>query len=248
MKKVLNILFCGDSAAGGAANYLLGVLPSLPAKLTHLPPAKKLTLAHLKKDFDVIIFSDYSYDQLSKTVEKKVDALVRGGVGLIMVGGWGSFSGPFGKWRGSLIEKLLPVKCSAKDDRINFSSGAHFSLATQHPVIKGVQVKNSPVICGLNDVKVKKQATVVLNAREIVTVGSHLTLDPVLHPLLVVNNDPKTRTAAFACDFAPHWCGGLVDWGTKRKKLTVKPGMQIEVSDQYILLIKQIMFWLARKI
>jgi len=66
------------------------------------------------------------------------------------------------------------------------------------------------------------------------------------HPLLIVDSDSTRRIAAFTTDLAPHWSGGLLDWGKKRVKLSVKKGISIEVGEQYVRFVSSLLKWLAR--
>lgn len=67
------------------------------------------------------------------------------------------------------------------------------------------------------------------------------------YPLLVVGSDSSKRTAAFATDAAPHWCGGMVDWGRKSLRLHVKDSIWIEVGDLYVRFFSNFLNWLAGK-
>jgi len=236
----LNILYAGDSPVGGPANYLLGILKFLEAKVTHIPPGKILKPRFLKKNYGAIILSDFSRKDLSPVSERLIAEQVKSGAGLLMVGGWGSFSGPFGKWRGSLIEKLLPVSCLPKDDRRNIWSGLTIVQKAKHPILGNLIFTNPPVLCGLNEVRTKNEGKVILAARTIAGAKEY--------PLLIIDRDPKKRIAAFTTDFAPHWCGGLVDWGSKRKTLKVSDTIQIEVGNNYIRLASSLILWLVGKV
>lgn len=240
----MKVFYAGDSPVGGAANYLLGVLKSVKANVTHVPPAQKTGPADLRMNFDVILLSDYSQKNLLPGAEKAIVEKVKAGAGLMMIGGWGSFSGPFGGWRGSLLEKILPVKCLGKDDRLNFPGGASIAKSASHPAIKSINLSYAPAICGMNRVIPKKDAKVILHVRKILSNGSKIRLDGKQHPLLTVSTGPL-KTAAFACDFAPHWCGGLVDWGKKTRRLPVNSKVQIQVGDYYVRLISELLSWLA---
>lgn len=242
----MKILYAGDSAAGGPANYLLGILRHLGADTLHLPPDKPLAAGRLKKKkFDLFILSDYSKKMLPAAAERELVGQVEAGAGLLMVGGWGSFSGPFGGWRGSRVEKILPVECARRDDRIPFPGGALVVLKNPHPAVAGIAFDPPPVIVGMNDVRPKKNAQVVLAAKKILAVGNHLFFDSIEHPLLVFDSDPRRKVAAFAADFAPHWCGGLVDWGLKPLKLRVRDKIQIEVGETYVQFVSSLIRWLA---
>src|SRR3989338_365414 len=242
----MKVLYAGDSPLGGSANYLLGILNFLRADVLHLAPAEILSSQHFKKQFDVIIFSDYSRDSAPDSSQKIVVEQVQNGAGFLMIGGWGSFTGLNGSWRNSLIEKLLPVRCLKKDDRRNFSSGALMAQNQKHKMFQSVNFKNAPILCGLNEVSLKKNSMVLLNAKHIHFSNSGLVLKGEV-PLLVVDSNSQDRCAAFTCDIAPHWCGGMVDWGSKRMKLSVNSKIKIEVGDQYVRFFTALIHWLARK-
>ena len=239
------ILYCGDSPVGGAANYLLGALRHMRARVVHLPPAEKLRPKDLQKSYDVIIFSDYSKTEVDSKVERLITAQVESGTGFLMIGGWGSYSGPLGGWKGSLIEKLLPVICKNSDDRTNFPSGASVVLKNRYGFLNAQSFKQTPSICGLNAVHPKPGSKILLAARPIISNGKKIRLAPKEYPLLVVDSQPDRRVAALTTDLAPHWCGGLVDWGNKTLKLSVTPRIQIQVGNYYIQFITSLLGWLA---
>ena len=239
----MKILYCGDSHEGGPANYLLAILNYNKAEVTHIPPGVKLKPSVLRQRFDAIILSDYGRDCLPEKSEEKIVYQVLSGTGLLMVGGWGSFSGPFGGWSGSEIEKLLPVNCLKKDDRHNLGSGLYVFKKKDHAIIKGCNLKHAPVIIGFNEIQPKKNTDVVLTVKAFHP--AKRKFDRKEYPLLVVNKHAEIRTAAFATDFAPHWCGGLVDWGTKRCKLLVTKNIQVEIGDEYVRFVSRILNWVA---
>ena len=231
----MKILYAGDSPAGGPANYLLAVLKSLKADFLHLPPSEILSLRFLKRPFDAILLSDFPAKNTPATSQKAIVDQVSKGSGLLMIGGWGSFSGPFGGWRGTQIEKLLPVRLLARDDRVNFPGGAFITLKKKHSMFRGLSFKNPPVICGLNQTRPREGSPVLLTAKRI--------LDKKEFPLLTV--DSHQRIAALATDLAPHWCGGMLDWGKVHLKLPVAQGISIEVGDRYVEFIASLIRWLV---
>ncbi len=235
----MKILYAGDSPVGGAANYLLAVLRFLKADVMHLAPSQMLHPRFLRKRFSVIILSDFSKKRVPTASQKLIEESVEKGAGLLMIGGWASFSGPYGKWRGSMVEKLLPVACLNHDDRLNLPGGALIHARKTHPMFRSFSFKNPPVICGLNQVRAKKKSQLVLEAQRI--------WDGRKFPLLVIGSHPKGRTAAFTTDLAPHWCGGLVDWGSRRMRLRVKGKISVEVGDQYVRFVASLLKWLAGK-
>ena len=61
--------------------------------------------------------------------------------------------------------------------------------------------------------------------------------------MLVVGQFGRGRSAAFASDAAPHWVGGLVDWGAKRIAAHAKGGGQVEVGNHYAELFARLVRW-----
>lgn len=246
------ILYAGDSPVGGPANYLLGILKFLKSEFVHIPPSSRLTLDWFKHHYDAIILSDFPRTQMGRGSEEAVLDQVSRGSGFLMVGGWGSFSGPFGNWRGSLIEKILPVSCQNTDDRVHFPAGALVFPKCSHSMFDLISFANPPVICGLNHFRLKKDSRVLLSVKEVLVSsrgrrGKYcLKLARREFPLLVISKDSSKKVAAFATDLAPHWCGGLVDWGRKRVKISIKNSISIEVGDGYVRLLSSLIRWLAR--
>lgn len=230
------ILYLGDGPLGSAANYLLGILKRAGYETIHLYD-KKLNTQHLKNHFSAIIISDYSSRNISTKCMVKIKEMVSSGTGLLMIGGWSSFYGLSGHYNGTLIEKILPVKCLQKDDRKNLASGATFEKKSNKPFLKNIPLKPSPVIIGYNVVKQKKNAKIILELQE--------TASKKKNPLLVVGTFGKGKTAAFTTDVAPHWCGGLVDWGKERVKIQVVKGIQIEVGHLYVRFLTQLIRWVS---
>jgi len=246
----MKILYCGDSPAGGPANYLLAILRSMKAEYTHLSPAEPLSPDLLKKRYDAVILSDFSCEKVSNASQKALVHQVAGGTGMLMVGGWGSFSGPFAGLRGSILEEILPVHCLDRDDRVNFPGGALATLHKKHPAIGKLTFKSVPAICGLNQLIVKPRSVQILSAHPITnqkkTDGKYaVKLEKKSYPLLVADANPQRRVAALATDLAPHWCGGWVDWGTRPMQLPVNDKIRVEVGNQYVEFVSSLLFWLS---
>lgn len=242
----IKVLYAGDSPVGGAANYLLGILKKMNAAVTHVAPSEKISKKVFKKNFDVIIFSDYSKNQVDRVTEEAVLKQVREGAGFLMIGGWGSFSGPFGGWKGSKIEKILPVKCKGGDDRTNFPGGASLSLKDSRGFLDSKWFEKTPAICGMNEIIPDSSAETVLTARRILSNGKKIEFDRREYPLLVLRENAFAgRTAALTTDLAPHWCGGLVDWGIQTLKIKVTPKIQIQIGNYYFSFVSSLLSWLA---
>ena len=132
----MKVLYAGDSPVGGAANYLLAILRRLGASVRHLPPSATLHPRRLSTRYDAIVLSDIAAGHVPQRAQRAIAEQVARGTGLLMVGGWASFSGSMGGWRGSLIERLLPITCRRGDDRLHLVSGALVL-----PVAKGIHVE-----------------------------------------------------------------------------------------------------------
>lgn len=245
----MRILYAGDSPVGGSANYLVGIFSSLRADFLHIPPSQSLRPALFRKRFDAVILSDFSHSRLLLASEKVLVKQVKDGTGLLMVGGWASFSGPRGGWKDSLVEACLPIRCLSRDDRVHLPGGAIIVPKIQHPMIQRLHVEKFPVICGLNEFLPKEKSCVLLTARKILAESllraspPRLRLDSKEYPLLVIHS--QERTAALATDLAPHWCGGLVDWGRRRMRIRVKGNISIEIGDLYFRFVSVLLRWLG---
>eukprot|EP01006_Ploeotia_vitrea_P012497 TRINITY_DN33090_c0_g1_i1.p1 TRINITY_DN33090_c0_g1~~TRINITY_DN33090_c0_g1_i1.p1 ORF type:complete len:206 (-),score=27.12 TRINITY_DN33090_c0_g1_i1:23-640(-) len=184
---------------------------------------------------------------------------VRSGVaGVVMFGGWESFHGTEGKWDGTPLGNALPVEILNADDRLNCDQPLLVAQVCGHPTVMGLPWSTKPpLIGGLNQVKVKQGAKVVLEAiRFSVEKGWHgndekesFQFKPTTtYPLLVVGTCGKGRVSAFMTDVAPHWVGPLVDWGTGgvgRINAKAEGGAEIEVGTLYAKLLWQILGWTA---
>lgn len=245
--KTPSILYAGDGELDGAARYLYGVMLDMGARITHVPPDRPLAPGLLKKRFDLIILSDMPARHVGAAARRALIRQVERGAGFLMIGGWASFNGPFSGWADSDVVALLPVRCSRTDDRTNFPGGAWIEGEGSHPITAGLPLATPPAICGLNRVTVRKNGRVVLSVRAVKPRGSKVGLDGKRHPLLVVDSSPYKRIAALTTDLAPHWCGGLVDWGGRSRKIVIWKKNEIEVGWAYIRLVRNLVLWLCRK-
>ena len=163
--------------------------------------------------YDAVILSDVGANSFLLTDETflrsevtsnrlaEIAAYVEAGGGLVMVGGYLSFTGIDGRARYSQtpLAEVLPVTMLDYDDRVEVPQGATPVVAAPgHPAIAGVG-EGWPRLLGYNRLVAKEDATVVA------TVGDD--------PLLVVGEYGDGRTAAFASDCAPHWAPPeFVEW------------------------------------
>ena len=155
--------------------------------------------------YDVIVLSDIGYNTLSlpprtfQEFERLPDRLqlieefVRAGGGLLMIGGYLSFTGFNGKanYKGTPIETALPVTLQFADDRIERSDGVvPVRRDIGHRAVEDLPTEWPPLL-GYNRVETDEDADVLV------------TVDD--DPLLVVGEHGQGRSAAFTSDCAPHW-------------------------------------------
>jgi uncharacterized membrane protein len=154
--------------------------------------------------YDVVVLSDISADTVqlhpacTERGERTPDRLrvlsdhVRAGHGLLMVGGYMSFSGFEGKarYQATPLASVLPVELMGHDDRVEAPEGVTPEIRAAHEVLDGISA-DWPYFLGYNRVIAKADADVLM------TVGED--------PFLVVGVEGDGRTAAFASDCSPHW-------------------------------------------
>ncbi len=114
------------------------------------------------------------------------------GGGLLMVGGYMSFSGIEGKakYGESPLADVLPVEVRSTDDRLERPEGVAPVSHPDHPVIAGLD-KVWPPLLGWNKVRARAAGRVLASCDG--------------DPLLVLGTFGEGRVAAFASDLAPHW-------------------------------------------
>jgi uncharacterized membrane protein len=137
---------------------------------------------------DVFLRSEASVNRLALLGEH-----VRRGGGLVMIGGYMSFSGIDGRARFGMspLADVLPVAMLDHDDRIEVPEGLIAQVdAPEHSVLGGTPCE-WPILLGYNRIVAKPESTVVVRYGE--------------DPLLVVGEVGAGRAVAFASDFAPHW-------------------------------------------
>jgi uncharacterized membrane protein len=155
--------------------------------------------------FDVVVLSDIGSNSFqlpdetflrsersANRLSLLADFVGRGG-GLVMIGGYMSFTGIDGKARYGMspLAGVLPVDLLPYDDRIEMPQGLTAAVdLPAHPVLDGV-CPDWPPLLGFNRVLAKPGATVVARMGE--------------DPLLVVGRYGAGRAVAFTSDLAPHW-------------------------------------------
>ncbi len=196
------------------ADAFLSVLSGGDLDFTYMPcheAAERFPSSDAALDaYDCVILSDIGSNTLLLPPEtwihsrrspnrlKLLKSYVERGGGLVMVGGYYSFQGINGgaRYRNTAVEAALPTVIHPYDDRLEIPEGISpvITGSASHPVLKGVP-SGLPYILGLNEVVAKDTATTLLA----------LPADEGGHPLLVVGDHGKGRSAAWTTDIGPHW-------------------------------------------
>jgi uncharacterized membrane protein len=177
--------------------------------VTHVPahevPTRvPTTVEELRSLADVVVISDvgantfllppqtFTASVADADRTEVLRAFTEGGGGLLMVGGYMTFSGIDGKarWGRTPLAEALPVTVLDRDDRVELTSGMVPRVTTAHPITRGLG-EEWPALLGLNEVKLKDTALGLATCAG--------------HPLLAVGDYHAGRTAAFTSDLAPHW-------------------------------------------
>lgn len=155
--------------------------------------------------FDVVILSDIGSnsfllcDETWHRSERTVNRLsliaeyVEGGGGLLMAGGYMSFSGIDGRarYQATPLAKVLPVTMLDRDDRVEAPEGVVATFPhPDHPALGGTPPE-WPILLGYNQLQAKPGATTIAECGD--------------DALLVTDNVGSGRAVAFASDVAPHW-------------------------------------------
>ncbi|MDE2463327.1 MAG: cytoplasmic protein [Alphaproteobacteria bacterium] len=199
------------------ATYFMNCMADAGVDITYIR-AHEITLrfprtAEEMDQYDVVVISDIGSnsfllpDETFLRSEKSPNRLgliadfVKRGGGLVMIGGYLSFTGidAKGRYGMSPLADPLPVTLLTHDDRIERPEGVSVDVIGQgHPVL-GDTPSDWPQLLGYNRLIEKPEATVVAR------VGGD--------PMLVVGEYGQGRTAAFASDLAPHWAPQeFLDW------------------------------------
>lgn len=120
-------------------------------------------------------------------------AYVEGGGGLVMVGGYMSFSGIDGKagYARTCLADVLPVELASGDDRIERPAGVTPELDLPgHDILREVP-RPWPALLGYNRVSLRASARLIARCGP--------------DPLLALGKYGKGRSVAFTSDLGPHW-------------------------------------------
>lgn len=154
--------------------------------------------------FDVVVLSDIGANTLllpDRTIirsERSGNRLqlladfVRGGGGLLMVGGYLTFQGiqAKGNYKDSPVEGILPVSLQASDDRSEQPQGIRPEIVdTAHPTVAGLT--EWPHFLGFNKSALHPDAHLVARFGD--------------QPFIAVRQPGAGRSAIFSSDCGPHW-------------------------------------------
>jgi hypothetical protein len=239
----MTVCYLGDGNLTGAASYLAGIMTHFGIAFDHYPSEEPLEAAFAERRYELYVVSDYPAANFRPAEMAHLIDCVRGGSGLLMIGGWESFFGRLGEYQGSPLAEVLPVVMETKDDRRNCPQSCVVWQAADHPVLD-----RPPVIGGFNAIAPKPGAAVLLTARQFDIRRAGGSLEFAYRsesPLLIVGQCGQGRTAALATDVAPHWVGGLVDWGDRRLVQQVA-GAEVEVGNWYAQFFRNLLAWTGR--
>ena len=246
-----HVLYLGDTSLSGAAAYLAGLMTAFGIGFDYVPSDRPITAERLKKARKLFILSDYPSKNLTAKAQAAILGQVHRGAGLLMIGGWESFHGHGGNWDDTPIGRALPVEISSEDDRINCDQPALLIRKSKHAIVEELPwSSHPPTVGGFNRLIARRASETLLlvqrfNAK--MTRGRIAFTTDEQHPMLVIGTHGKGRTAALATDLAPHWVGGLVDWGNGERVIAQAAGSwQIEVGNYYSQLVANLLTWTGK--
>ena len=245
----VSVLYLGDTSLQGAAAYLAGLIHHAGWALDYVPSHLPAEADLFDQPRSLFVLSDYPASRLSLALQQRLVQLVKAGAGLLMIGGWESFHGCGGDWDQTAVAAALPVDMSPTDDRVNCDQPALVRRLQGHPAVDGLPWDTRPpCIGGFNRFRPKADATVLLETQRFRPVrdGEDFRFQPAgRDPLLAVGTHGQGRVAALATDVAPHWVGGLVDWGQGRVTAQAPGAEAVEVGDLYAQFFRQLLAWTA---
>ena len=248
-----SVLYLGDTTLREAGSYLAGVMSFHRISFDYLASDQKFSSSFLGRKYAAVIISDYPACNFSTAQLDTIAAQVKAGQGLLMIGGWESFTGANHEYTDSILKEVLPVVMQSGDDRVNCSAPCLVEKACDHKIVNSLPFEeNPPCIGGFNRLVIKGEAETVLFARRFKAVRQEeeFRFTPFEEPdsLLVVGSYGEGRVCAFATDAAPHWVGGLVDWGDSRVYAQATGASAIEVGNWYAKLFANMVNWTAGKL
>ena len=242
-------LYFGDDDMSRAAAYLCGIMAQAGIPFERVDSTQSPSEAMLQVSYNAYILSDYPRERFLPGQLEKICNAVNNGAGLVMFGGWESYHGLLGEYHDTVLAEVLPVTMLQEDDRRNFSQGVLLSPVQPHPILDNLPWEMPPLVGGLNEFTIKPEAKVLLNGLPLSIRANEgrfdFGLDTKSYPILVVGEYGRGRTAALATDVAPHWVGGLVDWGQQRSTQQLPNGGFVEIGNDYAKFFAQLLRWVG---
>ena len=246
------ILYCGDTALREAASYLAGVMAHFSIPFDYLGSNQRFSDEFLSRAYRGIVLSDYPAINFTPGQLKRLAEKVHQGTGFLMIGGWASFTGSNREYTETVLRDLLPVILQEQDDRVNSWMPCVIEKKKDHAIVEALPFDGcSPSVGGFNRFQAKPDAETILNVRQTKVSRKEQKLvfspSPDSDPLLVIGNYGSGRVCAFASDVAPHWVGGLVDWGDARLSVQAEGANRREVGNWYAAFFKSLIRWVMRE-
>jgi len=241
------ILYAGDDDVDRAGVYLSTILYAEGYALDYVPSTERFPALPFGA-YDLFILSDYPRRQLAPEQLSALKDVVTAGASLLMIGGWESFAGLGREYCGTPLESVLPTTIPAVDDRRNFAQGCLVTPHAGSPWAQAMPWERPPIIGGFNELHPKLGAKLHLVGRglEIQSAPFAATLSHQSYPLLLSMNMGNGFSAALAFDLAPHWIGGMVDWGAERVRLEWEDRF-IEVGSLYRQFVRSLILFCISK-
>ena len=257
------VLYLGDDDASRAAAYLCGVMTRYGIDFERVDGGTSTASDFQSRAYSLYVLSDYAVGGFQPGDMDHIVATVKeDGAGVLMLGGWESYYGRLGEYYETPIAEILPVRMQKSDDRRNYSSPVLLRPTTlDHPIVADLPWSTAPGVGGYNQFEAKEGASVLLEGFRTQTTWTKVLDDPDApieqsdvalellekFPFLVANEVGRGRVAAFASDVAPHWIGGMVDWGTPRifQELPERLGddLFVEIGCHYAQFFAQLVRW-----
>lgn len=239
------ILFCGDDDIHLAAMYLAAVIDDSGYDLDYVPSTLDFPEKMDLRLYSLVIISDYPRERFRKGQLEKVLHYVEEGGSLLMIGGWESFSGLNLEYTDTPLTSVLPVKLYSGDDRVNYDQGIVVLPAeSDHAFAQNLDWSAPPLIGGYNRLEAKPGSNLLLKGRKlhISAAGNKIecSVEKEELPLCVSGKYGAGKATALAFDLAPHWIGGMVDWGPKRKRIDFD-GEFIEAGNYYVDFVRNLL-------
>ena len=248
----IKVLYLGDTSLTSAASYLAGVLAHHGIAYEYVASDVKFRAEQLTEDCRAMIISDYMASQFRASDFELIIARVKAGMGLLMIGGWESFTGLGGNYHTTPLANVLPVSMRGSDDRMNSYAPCMIQPGTEHAITSNLPFAQQAVaINGYNQWHAKASGITLLSLQRYSAMfhaGAFQFAAESHHPLLVVDTVEQGRVACYAGDVAPHWAGGFVDWGNQRQVLRGPGAEEVELGNWYVEFFGNLVKWVAQEL